>query len=62
MKNLIKILFVILLFLCLFEIPYGFYQLFQLISFFGFSYLTYITFEDNEVKNILVLLVDKQLK
>lgn len=39
--NFIKIILAILLFLCLLNMPYGYYQLARLIAMFGFAYLAY---------------------
>ena len=41
MLNTIKILLSLLFFSCLFEMPYGYYQLVRFVSFIGFSFLAY---------------------
>ena len=41
----VTILIAILLFLCILDMPYGYYELVRFISFLGFSYLAYINNE-----------------
>lgn len=41
MAKLIKIILSILLFLCLLNMPYGYYQLVRMVGFIGFSILAY---------------------
>ena len=48
MQNQIKITLTILFFLCLLEMPYGFYQLVRTIALVGFSILAFKAFEENE--------------
>jgi hypothetical protein len=48
MEKFIKIVLVILLFLCLLDMPYGFYQFVRLAGFFGFIYLAYNEYENRK--------------
>lgn len=41
MKNSIKLILSVLLLICIFDMPYGYYQLVRFISFAVFSYLAY---------------------
>ncbi|MGV8815988.1 MAG: DUF6804 family protein [Gelidibacter sp.] len=41
MENVIKIVLAILLFLCLLDMPYGFYQLVRFVALIGFGILAY---------------------
>ena len=41
MKNAVKIVLSILLLICLFDLPYGFYELIRFIAFVVFGYLAY---------------------
>jgi len=41
MNNLIKIILAILFFICLADLPYGFYQLVRFVALVGFSVLAY---------------------
>ena len=45
MDKVIKIVLAILLFLCLLNMPYAFYQIVRFLGFFGFIYLAYIEFQ-----------------
>jgi hypothetical protein len=53
-ENLIKIALILFLILCLFHMPYGFYQLFRYISMVGFAILAYYSYER---KNIPVVIL-----
>lgn len=48
MVIIIKICLSILLFLCLLEMPYGYYQLVRFISFIVFGYLAYNEYKDGQ--------------
>jgi len=41
MKNLIKVILAVLFFVCLLDMPYGFYQLVRFIALVGFSILAF---------------------
>ena len=45
LENIIKIVLAGLFFLCLFDMPYGFYQLVRFLALLGFSILAYMSFE-----------------
>lgn len=54
MQKIIKILLATLLFLCLLQMPYGFYQLVRTIALIGFSILAFKAFEGgNSTKAII---------
>lgn len=55
MQNLTKIIIAILLLLCLFNFPYGYYQLVRVIATVGFIYLA-ITNEKDSAKLIYIIL------
>lgn len=48
MQKQIKLLLAILLFLCLLQMPYGYYQLVRMIALVGFSILAYKAFEEKQ--------------
>jgi hypothetical protein len=54
MKNTIKIVLVILLFLCLAEMPYGFYQFVRFAAMIGFGILAFQSAE-SENKSFLII-------
>ena len=62
MNNIIKIVLAILFFLCIADMPYGFYQIVRFIAFAGFLYLAYMAIEDNKQKNIAVVWKEIQIK
>jgi hypothetical protein len=53
-ENLIKIGLAILLLVCLFDLPYGYYQLVRYLALVGFAILAYY---ENERKNIPMVIV-----
>ena len=55
-ERIIKIVLAILFFLCLLDMPYGFYQLVRFIALVGFSILAYQSFE-NENKKIPIIYI-----
>ena len=57
MKNTIKIILAILLFLCLFNMPYGYYQFVRLACVLGFSLLAYESYKSNNDTNKVILYV-----
>jgi hypothetical protein len=54
MKNLIKIVLAILLFLCLFKMPYGYYQIVRFVAMIGFAYLAYSANDQNNKNEIFI--------
>ena len=48
MEKLIKIILAFVFFLCLLDMPYGYYQLVRLVSLVGFSILALQSFENNQ--------------
>ncbi len=53
-NSIIKIGLAILLFLCLFNMPYGYYQFVRFISMCGFAYLAYSSNEINKKNEVFV--------
>jgi len=53
-ENLIKIALAILLLICLFDMPYGFYQLFRYIALVGFAILAYYEYERKNIPLVIV--------
>lgn len=47
-KNILKVFLAILFFICLAEMPYGFYQFVRFASLFVFAYLAYSSNEENK--------------
>lgn len=54
MKILIKIVLTILLFLCLLNLPYGYYQFIRFAALAGFGYLAYTANEQNNKNEVFV--------
>jgi hypothetical protein len=48
MDKIIKIVLALLLFICLADMPYGYYQLVRFAGLIGFSILAYIAYESNK--------------
>ena len=53
-ENLIKIALAVLLLICLFHLPYGYYQLFRYIALVGFAILAYYEYERKNVPLVIV--------
>jgi len=53
-KNLIKIALAVLLLICLFHMPYGYYQLFRYIAVVGFAILAYYEYERKNIPLVIV--------
>lgn len=53
-ENLIKIALAVLLLICLFQMPYGFYQLFRYIALVGFAILSYYEYERKNIPLVIV--------
>lgn len=56
LERIIKIVLAALFFLCLLEMPYGFYQLVRFIALIGFSILAYQSYE-NENKYLTIIYI-----
>lgn len=54
MTNIIKLILAVLLFLCLAEMPYGYYQLVRFLSVTGFAYFAY---QAKNKENVLELVL-----
>ena len=56
MKNLIKIILAILFFLCLFDMPYGYYQIVRFLALVGFAILAYFAnSKENKIEMIIYI-------
>jgi hypothetical protein len=53
-ENIIKIALVILLLICLFDLPYGYYQLIRYIVLVGFAILAYYEYDRKNVPMAIV--------
>lgn len=51
---ILKIILVVLLLLCLFSMPYGFYQLVRFISFIGFGILAYYSNKEGKQTEMII--------
>ena len=56
MKNLTKIVLAILLFLCLFKMPYGYYQFVRFAAMAGFAYLAFSANEESKKNEVFIYL------
>lgn len=56
LERIIKIVLAALFFLCLLDMPYGFYQLVRFIALIGFSILAYQSYE-NENKYLTIIYI-----
>ncbi len=54
LENIIKVVLTILFFLCLMDMPYGYYQLVRFLALVGFAILAYKSFERQE--NIMTII------
>jgi hypothetical protein len=54
MSKIIKIALALLLFLCLADMPYGFYQLVRFLALIGFAFLAYDANENNRKNETLI--------
>jgi hypothetical protein len=58
MGKVIKSILAVLFFLCLFDMPYGFYQLVRFIALVGFVVLAYFAYkEENQVEMIISIVL-----
>jgi hypothetical protein len=53
-ENLIKIALIILLIICIFHMPYGYYQLFRYIAMVGFAILAYYAYERKNIPIVIL--------
>jgi hypothetical protein len=53
-ETLIKIALAVLLLLCLFHMPYGYYQLFRYIAVVGFAILAYYEYERKRIPLVIL--------
>ena len=53
-RNLVKIALAILLLICIFDIPYGYYQLLRFIAVVGFAILAYYEYERKNIPLVFV--------
>jgi hypothetical protein len=53
-ENLIKLALAVLLLICLFHMPYGYYQLVRFIAVVGFAILTYYEYERQNIPLVIV--------
>ncbi|MCB0540289.1 MAG: hypothetical protein KDE33_22420 [Bacteroidetes bacterium] len=54
MDKIIKILLALLLFICLADMPYGYYQLVRFVGLIGFSILAYKAYEHNKQIEMII--------
>ncbi len=53
-NNLLKVILSILLFLCLLEMPYGYYQFVRFTAMIGFAYFAYLANNQNNKNEIFI--------
>ncbi|HMX52058.1 MAG TPA: hypothetical protein PKO16_06695 [Bacteroidia bacterium] len=53
---IIKLSIALLLFACLFELPYGYYQLVRLLTTIGFSYFAILAYRSNSSSEFIIYL------
>jgi hypothetical protein len=53
-ENLIKIALAVLFMLCLFHMPFGYYQLFRFVAVVGFAVLAYYEYERKNIPLVIV--------
>lgn len=53
-KSIIKIALALLLFLCLLDMPYGFYQLVRFVALIGFGILAYQSFRAGKLAEMII--------
>jgi hypothetical protein len=58
MKNIVKIILALLFFLCLLDMPYGFYEFVRFIALVGFAVLAYFAYkEENQVEMLITIVL-----
>ncbi len=53
-KNLLKVILSILLFLCLLDMPYGYYQFARFSAMIGFTYLAFLANKNNNKNSVFI--------
>ena len=56
-NNLLKVILSILLFLCLLDMPYGYYQFVRFIAMIGFAYFAYLANKQTNNNSVFIYLV-----
>jgi hypothetical protein len=54
MRNILKILLSLLLFICLLDMPYGFYQFVRFIALIGFAILAYQALQEGRQTEVVI--------
>ncbi len=57
MTSVLKPFLAILLFLCLLNMPYGYYVLVRFVSMVGFGYLAFVAFEQKNQRDLIIFIV-----
>ena len=57
MRNILKILLSLLLFICLLDMPYGFYQVVRFIALIGFAILAYQALQEGRQTEVIIYAV-----
>jgi len=55
--NMIKLVLALLLFLCLLEMPYGYYQLVRFLSFSCFAFFAYQASQKNKINEVIIFII-----
>ena len=56
MKNTVKIVLALLLLICLFDMPYGYYQFVRLAALVGFALLAYLASNDKKNTEVIIFI------
>jgi hypothetical protein len=54
MRNILKILLSLLLFICLLDMPYGFYQVVRFVALIGFAILAYQALQEGRQTEVII--------
>jgi len=54
MQSLLKLSLAILFFLCLLDMPYGYFQLIRFLAMVGFGYLAYESYKEKREKEVIL--------
>jgi hypothetical protein len=54
---LVRIVLIITLSLCLFDMPYGYYQFVRIASFLGFGFFAYLEYQDKKYYTFLIYMI-----
>ena len=54
LQIIIKLILIVLFLLCLFQMPYGYYQVVRFAGMLGFALLAYLSFVQNQTKEVIV--------